>query len=270
MVVSGGNRVIVQQGTLGVGRQTALPAVWYDFSDVTTLWQDDGMTTPVSSNLDPIGAVEDKTGNGQHLTQTSASNRPTYTTNVQNGLSVADTDTSSSALYLQRLTASWTTIPRPYTIYAVGQTPSSVPGSFTRAFVYATDSNSGTLMLGLGPTVTNGGTWRYRTSSAARNSVTYPNFAAVGANTWYITTMIAPASGDAVFYQNNVLDPVSSGMTAQDYIRGCRLGHDRNLGSKGNGAWAGLMGEVRIYGFDVDALGINTTIYNQIAAKWGL
>ena len=270
VVVSGGPSFQVQPGGIvGIGDNPPAPAVWYDFSDITSLYQDDGLTTPVTTNGDPIGGVFDKTGNGQHLIQTSASNKPVYTTSVQNGLSAADTDPTGNALYVQRLAASWTTIPRPYTILAVGRTPASVPGSFTRAFVYATDSSSGTLMLGLGPTVTNGGTWRYRTSSAAANSVTYPNFAAVGANTWYITMMIAPTSGDVVVYQNNVNDPIAS-LTGQDYIRGCRLGHDRNLGGKDAGCWRGMMGEVRIYGFDADATGVRNTIYSEISSKWGL
>ena len=269
ITISGGFALDVQQGIIGIGQNLPLPAVWYDFSDITTLFQDDAKTTPVTTNGDPIGAVEDKTGNGQDLTQSNASNKPVYTTNVQNGLSVADTDPTGNALWVDRVTASWTTIPRPYTIYAVGRTPATVVGSFTRAFVYATDTGSGTMMVGLAPTVTNGGTWRYRSSSAGVDSVTYPNFAAVGANTWYITTMVVPAAGDVVIYQNNVNDPVAS-LTGQDYIRGCRLGHDRNLGGKNSGCWRGMMGEVRIYPFDADADGVNTTIYNDLASKWGL
>lgn len=268
--VRGGN-LIVQQGTMAVGpADLPNPSVWYDFSDISTLYQDSSKTTPVTTNLDPIGAVEDKTVNGQDLTQPLALNRPIYTTNQQNGLSIADTDATADALWVDRLTASWTTIPRPYTIFAVGRTPATVSSGFTRAFVYATDSNSGTAMIGLAPTVTNGGTWRYRTSAAARNSVTYPNFAAVGALTWYITTLVVPASGDILAYQNDIIDPISSGLTGQDYIRGCRLGHDRNLGSKNSGCWQGQMGEVRIYGFDANVTGTRTAIHNELKTKWGL
>ncbi len=271
ITISGGHALSIGQGNMSVGRNVPIPAVWYDFSDISTLWQDSGMTTPVTTNGDPIGAVEDKTVNAQHLTQATAGNRPTYTTNVQNGLSVADTDTSGNALYLDRLTASWTTIPRPFSLYAVGRTPDTVSGSFSRAFVAGSDTGSGSVNMWLAPTVTNGGTWTYRTSAENRNSVTYPNFAAVGADTWYITEMHAPDDGsDFTLYQNGVLDPVSAGLTPQDIIRGFRLGHDRNLGSKSAGAWQGLMGEVRVYGFNADLLGIRATIYSEIASKWGL
>ena len=123
----------------------------------------------------------------------------------------------------------------------------------------------------LAPTATNGGTWTYRTSAENRNSVTYPNFAAVGADTWYITEMHAPDDGsDFTIYQNGVLDPVSSGLTPQDIIRGFRLGHDRNLGGKNQGCWQGLMGEVRVYGFNADLAGVRASIYSALATKWGL
>lgn len=52
--------------------------VWYDPSDITTLFQDAAGTIPVVSHGDPVGRVEDKSGNGHHLTQTTDANRPTY------------------------------------------------------------------------------------------------------------------------------------------------------------------------------------------------
>lgn len=51
---------------------------WYDVSDRSTLFQDAGMTTPVTTNGDPVGAVLDKSGNGKHLFQTADINKPNY------------------------------------------------------------------------------------------------------------------------------------------------------------------------------------------------
>ena len=39
---------------------------WYDFSDISTLWQDTGATVPVTANGQPIGQVDDKGPGGRH------------------------------------------------------------------------------------------------------------------------------------------------------------------------------------------------------------
>lgn len=62
---------------------------WWDFSDATTMFTTSGGSTNVASNNDPIGRIEDKSGNGHHLTQATSANRPYYKPAVQNGLSAA-------------------------------------------------------------------------------------------------------------------------------------------------------------------------------------
>lgn len=54
--------------------------VWYDPSDLSTLWQDSARTTPVTADGDPVGCIDDKSGNGKHLTQATAGKRPQYKT----------------------------------------------------------------------------------------------------------------------------------------------------------------------------------------------
>lgn len=53
-------------------------AAWYDPSDLSTLWQDAAGTTPVTSDSDPVGRIDDKSGNGRHATQGTAGSRPLY------------------------------------------------------------------------------------------------------------------------------------------------------------------------------------------------
>ena len=48
---------------------------WYDPSDLTTVWQDSAGTVPGAVDS-PVGRLEDKSGNGNHLTQSTADARP--------------------------------------------------------------------------------------------------------------------------------------------------------------------------------------------------
>ena len=48
---------------------------WYDPSDSSTVWQDAAGTTPATVG-DPVGRIDDKSGNGNHATQTTSAARP--------------------------------------------------------------------------------------------------------------------------------------------------------------------------------------------------
>lgn len=52
----------------------------YDPSDLSTLYQDAAGTTPVTADGDPVGRMEDVSGNGNHATQSTAAARPVYRT----------------------------------------------------------------------------------------------------------------------------------------------------------------------------------------------
>jgi hypothetical protein len=52
--------------------------VWYDPSDLTTLFQDSAGTVPVTTAGQTVGKMLDKSGRGNHATQATAGLRPTY------------------------------------------------------------------------------------------------------------------------------------------------------------------------------------------------
>jgi hypothetical protein len=68
--------------------------IWYDFSDITTMFTDAGVTQ-VSSDGDLIQQINDKSGNGNHATQAVGVDRPTYKVNIQNSLSAGYFDSDN-------------------------------------------------------------------------------------------------------------------------------------------------------------------------------
>jgi len=61
------------------------PGVWYDPSDITTLFQDSAGTTPVTAAGQPVGKMLDKSGRGNHATQSNSTQRPIYGINPITG-----------------------------------------------------------------------------------------------------------------------------------------------------------------------------------------
>ncbi len=55
---------------------TGEQGVWYDPSDMTTLFQNSTGTTPVTAADQPVGLMRDKSGRGNHASQATAAARP--------------------------------------------------------------------------------------------------------------------------------------------------------------------------------------------------
>jgi hypothetical protein len=54
------------------------PGAWDDPSDLSTLFQDAAGTTPVTAVEQPVGRILDKSGRGNHATQSTTTKRPVY------------------------------------------------------------------------------------------------------------------------------------------------------------------------------------------------
>lgn len=77
--VAVGGEGIVTPGGFNPAQLAGLQ-LWYDVSDLTTLFQDDGATTPVTADGQSVAVIHDKSGNGYHGAQTISARRPVYKT----------------------------------------------------------------------------------------------------------------------------------------------------------------------------------------------
>lgn len=71
-VVEGGDTAI---SSLFAGGEQG---VWFDPSDITTMFQDTAGTVPVTAAGQSVARINDKSGRGNHATQATAGSRPTY------------------------------------------------------------------------------------------------------------------------------------------------------------------------------------------------
>ncbi len=85
--------------------------VWYDPSDASTLWQDSARTTPVTAHGDPVGCIDDKSGNGKHAIQATAAARPLYQADATGKYLLFDGVDD-------RLTSAALTLPQPFERYS--------------------------------------------------------------------------------------------------------------------------------------------------------
>lgn len=107
-------------GTPFVPTDIAGMKLWLDFSDLTTLYQTNDTSTPVTADGQKIGYVADKSGNGTNVTQATDGNRPTYKASILNSLSVARFVSASNQTLVS---ATITDIAQPITTYVVCNFP---------------------------------------------------------------------------------------------------------------------------------------------------
>ncbi len=87
---------------------------WYDFGNASTLFTDTARTTLVVNNNDPVGSATDLSTLGHHLSNTGATDRPLYQTNMKNSRSACLFDGSNDYLSV----ASFSLV-QPTTVFAV-------------------------------------------------------------------------------------------------------------------------------------------------------
>jgi hypothetical protein len=126
---------------------------WWDASDPSTLFQDSAGTTPVTTLGQPVGRILDKSGNGNHLVQGTATARPRW--DARSNLLVGTTTLSTQNV---------TTLATPYTLSFTGTGTVTLSGTSTAGPLVGTGvgqrvsvtftPTAGTLTLTVSGTVT--------------------------------------------------------------------------------------------------------------------
>ena len=131
----------------------SVQGVWYDPSDLTTMFEDSAGTTavhtPGNGTADsPVGKILDKSGNGNHATQATSTSRPTLSARY-NQLTGTSTLTTQSV----------TTVATTYTLAFSGSGSITLSGTKTGTYTSGTSTltsvTAGTLTLTVSGTVTN-------------------------------------------------------------------------------------------------------------------
>lgn len=129
------------------------PAGWYDPSDLSTLFQDSAGMIPVTAHGDPVGLMLDKSGNGNHLTQGVAAQRPSYGTDGQRHWIEGDGIDDELSVASRLGFAS-----NPDIRIVVGLRPLAVASGDERLVTIGDHSGTGILAAAAG---TDGWSWRY-------------------------------------------------------------------------------------------------------------
>ena len=120
---------------------------WYDPSDLSTMYQDDAGTIPVTAVGQPVGKILDKSGRGNHANQSTTASRPVLSARVNQYVGTATLATQNV-----------TTLAATYTLRFDGTGSITLSGAATGTYSAGTHSvvcTAGTLTSTVSGTVTN-------------------------------------------------------------------------------------------------------------------
>jgi hypothetical protein len=220
---------------------------WYDFSDITSLWEAASLTDQVDVDGDSIVSVTDKSGAANHLAVSIVFNTPLYKTGIINGLSVARFDGSNDQLTSPVIAtdASWT-------MFLLAQKRSAPGAGVQTLFSGAGNVN----VVTASATDANGYVWAVNEASslvALGGTATGVNIVCIRVAS--VSNLIARINGGS----GTTLDPADAAATASLTYA---------FGSDGTLPGDFDLGEVLAYDSalsdaDLDAIG------NYLATKWG-
>ena len=242
--------------SLSLGASGFTPArlalwAWYDFSDTSTLFQDES-DTPVTAESDPVGGFLDLSGNERHASRvTDDTHRALYKLNQINGWDGLLFDGSNDAYVLPE-----DVFPATWTAFAVG----TVTGASLRHMINFDGATR--IAQVLSSTATN----TLRTIGFNTAGTPFTDTAPITAGVPHVFTSVRTASSVEGF-----VDGVSNGGVASTGTNqsGTLAGY---IGSNvGGGAefFSGPLGEIIICSSDLSAAD-RTSVETYLRQKWGI
>lgn len=176
---------------------------WYDPSDFSSMYQDSAGTTPVTAVGQPVGRMNDKSGRGNHATQTTAGNRPVLRQD-SNGCYYLEFDGATSNRWLQTPSIDFTATDK-MTLWAGVRKLSDAAAAIV-CELSATSSNAGSFYVAAPVTVAANFGFQSRgtLSGAAQTSPTFASPISV------VLTAAGDISGDLATLRLNRAQAASS------------------------------------------------------------
>lgn len=226
---------------LGGAAAPSLPSIagqqlWLDAADPATWFQDDAGTTPAVSDGDPVGRIDDKSGNARHATQATGTRRGALKLAVQNGKPVVRFDGVDDYLtFATNFTLGTAFVVANFTGGATFPTFNAILASTTNQGVFRGAP----------------GTTSWRSNGPPTDGVLGATLAVDGVTTLNLVTLSA-------FH-------VSDGTVVPLTLAGYELGRDSADDTR---AWQGDLCELILYDTALSA-GNRALVRAYLKAKWG-
>lgn len=215
--------------------------LWLDATDLTTLWKESARSNQVTADGDEVGAWDDKSGNGNHWTQPTATKLPLYKENFNTSYPGLLFDGSND--FLQGAMAESAD---DWTIFAVCIA--------TGTLGYILDWTTGRFIFGHNATLFSfhDGVWSTGDATPSSPSV--------------VTFLADSTDGTSATIDINRVETLADDYTQQ------ALGGAQALGSKNTGTtnfWAGYIASVLLYR-GILASGDIASIEDYLADRYGI
>lgn len=225
-------------------------------------WYDPTVTSSITLNSGNVSEWQDLSGNGFHLTQTTAANQPAYVTSGINSKPALQWPSASGSNTI-RLTNSSFTMTRPYTVFAVIRTVNKLGAGVYQATVYDGFQSSLAALFFDG--------------SPAASAPARTNFgtALLSPTLSHPQTMIVTSTAESGGNQGSIrIDggSATSGTVGTNTFDGLSVGQLRGNPSPLNTAYAfsGLIAELIFYGTSALSASAESSVRRYLGTKWGV
>lgn len=226
-------------------------------------WYDSSVASSVTLNATTVSQWDDLSGNGFHLTQTTAANQPTWVTNAINSRPAIQWPNVGGSNNIRLINTSFS-MTRPYTIFAVVKTTLKTNQGAYQATICDSYNNVGAVMgFNASPAASATPTIGFGTDVRSTATFAHPE-------TLILTGTAQSGGSSGSIRKNN--GTATTGTVNTNTFSGLSIGQLRGNPSPINTAFAfsGQMAELIFYGTTAVTADGETAIRRYLGAKWGI